>query len=103
MNVIETAPNGVVNKETIFHFHQHQNSVHAQYSGGQIENGYLVGKINNDILIFSYCQLQIDDVLDNGKSTCKLMYSDSGKIRLVEHFEWNSRPGPNGTNIFEEI
>ena len=43
MNVIETAENGVVNKDTIFDFTQKDNYVEVKYSGGKIKNGFLVG------------------------------------------------------------
>lgn len=102
MNVIETSNNGVVNKDTIFHFKQEGQWVHANYNGGPIKKGYLVGKVDNNHLEFTYCQIQFDGTLDNGKSTVELEKSN-GKIRLIEHFEWDSRPGIIGTNIFQEL
>jgi hypothetical protein len=103
MNVIETAENGVVNKDTIFDFTQKDNYVEAKYSGGKIKNGFLVGLINENILEFSYCQLQTEGTLDNGGPRSELAISRKGKIRLIEHFEWKSRSGESGINIFEEI
>ncbi len=103
MNVIQTADNGVVNENTIFEFSQEGDAVNAEYSGGKIKKGFLVGIIKDNTLNFNYCQLQVDDVLDNGESTCELSINQSGKIRLIEHFEWKSRPGEFGTNIFEQI
>lgn len=103
MNVIETAENGVVNKDTIFYFTQKDNYVEGKYSGGQIKKGFLVGLIKKNIFKFNYCQLQTNGVLDNGSSNSELTISIEGKIRLIEHFEWKSRPGELGVNIFEEI
>jgi len=103
MNVIQTASNGVVNKETVFLFKQNEHVVTAEYSGGKIKIGFLVGTMDNEKLNFSYCQLQADGKLDNGSSSCDLSLSDQGKIRLIEHFEWASRPGEKGTNIFQEL
>ncbi len=103
MNVVKTADKGVVGKGTIFRFRQNKHSVWARYAGGKIENGFLVGQIKGTLLEFSYCQLQIDGEMDNGTSTAELTRSDSGKIRLIEHFQWTSRPGEFGTNIFEQM
>jgi|SRR5882672_7941820 len=103
MNVIETAANGVVNKDTIFIFTQIKDHVYAAYAGGKIEKGFLVGKITDHQLKFSYCQLQTDGTLDNGISSCGLSISEEGKIILTEHFEWSSREDKAGTNIFREI
>jgi hypothetical protein len=103
MTVIETAPNGVVNSDTIFTFEQTGNIVQAGYTGGKIQKGFLVGQVNDNTLTFSYCQLQTDGTLDSGLSSCELSIEKSGKIRLVEHFEWKSRPGEFGVNIFQEM
>ena len=103
MNVIKTSENGVVNKETVFVFTQKEDLVTAEYSGGKIKKGFLVGTMNGKELKFSYCQVQTDGQLDNGSSTCELLMSDNGKIRLVERFEWKSRQGETGINIFEEL
>lgn len=102
MNVIETSENGVVNQETIFSFNQEQDLVYANYSGGRIAKGYLVGNLKGRKLQFTYCQVQVDGVLDNGKSDAELSIHN-GKIRLIERFQWTSRPGQMGTNIFEEL
>ena len=103
MNVIQTAETGVVNKETMFSFTQKDNLIHAEYVGGQITKGFLVGKLADNILKFSYCQLQVDGRLDNGSSKGELSISKEGKIRLTEYFEWSTRPEQSGTNIFEQI
>jgi len=103
MIVIQTAKNGVVNNDTIFTFTQDDNIVYGEYVGGKIKKGFLVGQNNNNVLKFSYCQLQTDGILDNGLSSCEISIDMTGKIRLVEHFEWKSRPGELGVNIFQEI
>lgn len=104
MNVIKTAENGVVNHETIFLFSQKDGIVSAEYQGGKILKGFLVGKLpTQNQLEFSYCQMQIDGKLDNGMSLCQLSKDENGKITLTEHFEWKSRPGEFGTNVFQEL
>lgn len=104
MNVVKTAAVGVVNHETIFHFSQQGNVVTADYAGGKVKQGFLVGTITEaNQLNFSYCQLQIDGKLDNGASQCEVSRNENGKIILIEHFEWASRPGEYGTNIFQEL
>jgi hypothetical protein len=103
MNVIQTAPNGVVNQFTIFTFSQKDNFVSANYAGGPIYQGFLVGTINMGKLLFSYCQLQIDGKTDNGQSECDITISENGKIRLVENFKWASKNDETGVNIFQEL
>lgn len=104
MNVVKTAETGVVNHETIFHFSQDEDRVFAQYQGGKIQMGYLVGTLTIDNrLVFTYCQMQEDGKLDNGISHCELSKNEDGKLVLIERFEWKSRPGEFGTNIFQEM
>jgi len=104
MNVVKTDACGVVNHETIFHFSQNNGVVEAEYAGGKIQRGFLVGRFNGvNHLVFSYCQMQIDGKLDNGTSECEVAKDEDGKVTLTEHFEWASRPGEFGTNVFKEV
>ena len=103
MHVIETSSKGVINTETIFIFSQTGDHVHAEYSGGPIAMGFLVGRLENDELNFSYCQMQDDGRLDAGTSCGRFSLGAGGKIRMVEQFEWKSRPGEMGINIFQEL
>lgn len=102
MNVVQTASNGVVNAATVFEFEQDGDAVWAPYRGGGIERGFLVGKRRGDQLTFRYAQLATDGTLDGGQSECVIDTLEDGRVRLVEHFEWESRPG-GGTNVFEEL
>lgn len=101
MVVIETAANGVVNQDTVFSFTQEDTLISADYVGGKIVKGFLVGKHRGTAVEFTYCQAQADGSLDHGRSRAELQ-KHGGKIRLIEHFEWGSRPGEKGTNVFEE-
>lgn len=105
MNVIETSKNGIVDKETIFHFAQDKNTVKAHYSGGRIKQGYLVGQLNDDILNFTYCQQRITGELDHGQSECILsIEKGTDKVKLEENFNMDTGDSNEvGTNIFIEI
>lgn len=102
MHVAQTAAGGVVNAETFFVFSQDGEVVSAQYSGGGIRLGYLVGLLKGNQLKFRYTQLQTDGCLDGGSSNCEIERLADGRIRLLEHFQWESREG-SGTNIFLEV
>jgi len=102
MRVVTTASSGVVNADTLFSFTQEDAVVSAQYSGGKVRLGYLVGLSSPEGLRFRYAQLDIEDQLDGGQSTCEITRTPDGRIRLLEHFQWESREG-TGTNIFEEV
>jgi len=89
-HVIQTSENGVVNKDTVFNFAQVNNEVSGTYSGGLI---------CEDKLSFAYYQLHTDGTMGNGVSTCEISKSQNGKLKLVEHFQWSSRPGEGGNAV----
>lgn len=101
MNAITTAPGGVVNASTIFEFHERGFEVWAEYSGGMIARGFLVGTRDGASLSFRYCQRQTDGVLDGGASTCEIRRRDA-LIQVVERFTWASRDG-SGENVLQEL
>ena len=104
MNVIQTAGNGIVNHETIFDFRQHGKLVKAEYAGGKIEKGYLLGKLEGEVLNFTYCQIRTTGELDHGASQCNLVFESSGKIRLVEHFAMRTNDVvEEGVNVFRQL
>lgn len=102
MRVVSTAEGGEVNTETLFSFAQDGSVVSARYAGGRVRLGYLVGTNSADGLSFRYAQVDRDNRLDGGYSVCELSRMADGRIRLLEHFRWESREG-TGTNVFEEI
>jgi hypothetical protein len=102
MHVVSTAQGGEVNNETLFDFTQDGSVISARYTGGKIKLGYLVGILTDEDFKFRYTQVDNDGRLDGGYSTCEISRMADGRIRLLEHFKWESREG-TGTNVFEEI
>lgn len=102
MNAVSTAENGVVNARTEFLFRQVERHVSAEYAGGGVVRGHLVGILDGARLTFRYAQLEQGDVLNSGRSSCEVERTPDGRLRILEHFEWESRPG-GGTNVFEEL
>jgi len=102
MRVVSTAEGGEVNTETLFEFTQDGSIVSARYAGGKVRLGYLVGTMSVEGLRFRYAQVDNSGRLDGGHSVCDIGRTAEGRIRLAEHFTWDSRVG-SGTNIYEEI
>ncbi len=102
MHVVSTAEAGEVNRDTIVDFVQEGSVISARYAGGKVKLGYLVGTIDGAKGAFRYAQVDIDGRIDGGSSSFEIERPDTGKLRLVEHFKWDSRPG-SGTNVFEEL
>jgi hypothetical protein len=101
MRVVSTANVGIVDQDTLFTFEQRGRAVSAHYQGGKVRLGYLIGLHSSSHLDFRYIQIDTDDHLDSGFSKCELHRLPDGRLRLLEHFQWESREG-SGTNVFEE-
>ena len=96
-----TAPGGVINERTEFAFTQRGDVVESRYSGGRVEAGYLIGRLDGSKLEFRYCQTHTDGEITGGHSHCEVRVNADGKVEIVEEFEWAS--GGKGTNIIRQL
>lgn len=99
----ENTINGEVNKETKFHYHQNNNLVWAEYSGGDIMKGCLLGMMHPDkSLDFSY--LHINKALKVRVGNCHstpILLKD-GTVELHEKWHWLNGDFTEGTSILIE-
>ena len=100
--VVAASSVGAVDDRTRFAFHENDDVVSAQYAGGAIRLGHLVGSFHGRRLHFRYVQLDTADRLDSGFSVCDIEQVVGGPLRLHEHFRWDSREG-SGINVLEEV
>lgn len=99
--VSATAANGVVSSDTRLEFEQRGDRVLGRYRGGSIQRGCLVGTLDGQTLRFRYAQKETNGHVHGGRSVCHLEVRRGGRLRLHEHFQWETRIG-HGTNIFDQ-
>jgi hypothetical protein len=88
---IENTKNGEVNKETLFYYHQKENIIWAEYHGGKIIKGFLVGYINeNGKLFFHYEHINDEQIIRTGKCESEPVLLKDGRIELNEKWEWTN-------------
>ena len=102
LRVVAVETGSVVSSETHLLFSEDDALISARYDGGRIRLGYLVGRRLGQSAVFRYAQMSIDGDLDGGVSYCDLAITPAGRLRMTEHYEWESREG-SGTNVFEEV
>lgn len=102
MRTCGSGDTSVVSEETTLVFEQLGDVVSARYRGGRIVDGYLIGHLDGVNLHFRYVQTDVDGHLDAGVSDGTVERVSDGRLRLVERFQWITRP-ESGINIFEEI
>ena len=98
---VENSESGEVSEQTIFCYHQKGNVIWAEYSGGDIVKGFLIGTMDEEHnLHFNYQHMNTDGNLRTGScdSAPKI---ENGKLRFNEKWKWTM--GEEGTSVIEEI
>ena len=99
--VYENSESGEVSDQTIFSYHQKGNVIWAEYSGGSIVKGFLLGTMDKDHnLHFTYEHINNDGEKKSGACDSTPRY-ENGKLRFYESWKWTD--GEEGTSIIEEI
>ncbi|MFB7242818.1 hypothetical protein CW362_26795 [Streptomyces populi] len=98
--VADQAP-GQVGTGTRFAYHEEDGVVWADYAGGDVVRGHLVGTREGDRLDFRYVQLRRDGTTASGHCVSLVVELPDGRVRLEETWTWESQPG-SGTSVVEE-
>lgn len=81
--------NGEVNEETIFCYFQENNLFWAEYSGGDVLKGHMIGTVaGNGELDFHYQHMNRDRQVRIGKCHSIPHIMENGKIALQEKWQW---------------
>ncbi|MDQ1039208.1 hypothetical protein QFZ75_005624 [Streptomyces sp. V3I8] len=99
--VADQAP-GQVGTRTRFAYHEEDGRIWADYAGGDVVRGHLVGTREGDRLDFRYVQLKTDGTTSSGHCVSLVAETPDGRVRLAETWEWESQEG-SGTSVVEEV
>lgn len=99
---VSNDPTGEVGPDTVFRFHQDHDVVWAEYHGGDIRRGYLVGTSDGVTLDFRYVHLATDGRTASGRSVDRIEVVEGDRIRLHERWAWDSHEG-SGESVLEEV
>ena len=95
---------GTVTDETKFHFHQSGNNITADYAGGDVKTGLIIGIfVKPDTAKLIYHCLTIDDQLKAGEALAHFNVNDSGVLCIDMHWRWLNGEQTSGTSHYEEI
>ncbi len=95
--------NGEVSGETTFHYHQDKEVIWAEYAGGAILKGHLIGKIINQQLDFTYHHINLSMEIMTGKCKSKPELLPNGKLKLKEQWQWTCGDRSTGTSTLLEV
>lgn len=99
--VADQAP-GQVGVRTRFAYHERDGAVWADYAGGDVVRGHLLGTREGDRLDFRYVQLKRDGTTSSGHCVSTVVDLPDGRVRLEESWEWESQSG-SGTSVVEQL
>ena len=100
---LSNSENGEVTKETVFQYHQEGSLIWAEYSGGEIVKGFLLGKSENGELNFGYQHMNILGELITGECTSIPEINEDGKIILHESWQWTCKDYSTGKSTLIEV
>jgi hypothetical protein len=98
---VSNTASGEVSGETVFHYREQGGTVWADYGGGSVVRGHLLGTRTGDELDFRYVHLSVGGATASGHCTARLSVLADGRIRSHETWEWESREG-SGRSVVEE-
>ncbi len=85
------------------HYHQDGDVVWAEFAGGKVVRGSLVGSCRRDgVLELAYSQLLSTGEVVAGRCTSVPDVLEDGRIRLSEHWERFGPAGSTGVSVIEE-
>jgi hypothetical protein len=98
---VENSESGEVSDQTVFRYHQRGNIIWAEYSGGSVVKGFLLGTMDeNHCLHFSYQHINRAGEQKSGSCDSEPR-EENGRLRFYEKWKWTM--GEEGTSIIEEI
>lgn len=100
---VATSGNGEVDAATLFLYQQEDETIWADYSGGAIVRGHLLGFVRPDgSLDFRYHHLNREGALMTGTCVSTPEVLPDGRLRLHESWRWTSGDGSSGESVIEE-
>jgi hypothetical protein len=101
---VSNSDNGETSSDTVFHYRQSGRILTAEYAGGKILAGHLIGLVDEKGNIeMRYHQVNHLGELMTGICQSSPEVLPNGKIRLHEHWCWTSGDGSSGRSVIEEI
>jgi hypothetical protein len=99
---VEYSRPGEADLSTTFAYHEADGVVWARYEGGPVALGFLVGRRSGVMLTFRYSHLNQAGETASGVCDSTIELLDDGRLRMEEHWRWESRAG-EGRSAVEEL
>lgn len=99
-----TNTEGLSSEDTIFFYHQHEDVITGSYKGGQVEEGFIVGKqLDHKTIQLLFQCITKDKQLLCGESRGIISINASEKLELTFDWNWLNGDRSGGTSHYVEI
>jgi len=95
-------PGAEVDEDTVFYFRQQEDVVQAEYFGGGVRLGTLVGILERNSVRHCYSQVNQAGELQIGRAQAELRPSTEGRLQMVNQWEWEDS-AIHGLCVLEEF
>lgn len=101
---VSNTENGEVGSDTLFRYFEDSGVVWAEYSGGAIVRGNMIGKrVSEDKLDLRYQHLSRDGKIKTGICHSTLIKTGSGQVRILEKWKWTCDDFSEGESELAEV
>ena len=101
---LSNSDNGEVGEDTLFYYSQNEALIWADYSGGKVVKGHLIGKqLQNGEFDFVYHHINNHGQIKIGKCISKATLLNDGRIKLFEKWQWLCDDMSSGTSELVEV
>ncbi|MCP3026567.1 n-acetylglutamate synthase [Halobacillus sp. A5] len=101
---VENSAGGEVSSKTYFYYYQEGNIITADYAGGDIVKGKLIGIVHTDAsLEFRYNHVNQSNEIRGGQCKSIPIVTEEGIIELHEKWEWLDQEQSSGESIIREV
>lgn len=101
---VANSESGEVSDRTTFRYHQDGDLFWAEYAGGMVRLGFMVGLAAPDgTLAFSYQHVNSGGEIRTGRCASTPEVLPDGRIRLHERWQWTNGSLDKGESVVEEV
>jgi hypothetical protein len=101
---VTNAENGNVGTGTVFYYFQDGDIIHADYAGGDVVTGHLLGKmLPSGKLQFAYHHVNAAGQVMAGQCHSTPEILPDGRLRFHEEWQWLTGDQSTGTSVIEEV
>jgi len=101
---VENTDNGTVSGLTRFHFWQQGDVFFADYSGGDVREGHIIGQFADEMTgdMLYHC-LTTDKMLKAGQAMAKFSALDETRLTMEIDWQWLNGDKSGGQSRYEEV